>query len=217
MLKLSAKKVYDKAIERRIPLHQVHDFCRKYAVAYVEHMSAPKEPPKPPPQMSFLGRVLTTYFPSTDYLFRAAEVVPNRGSELGSFLHKRGALWRAWKQRWFKLNSQLGVVSYHLDPHVKRVCCFVCLVLLLEIVLCVFQVLTALGTIAIADIATVEAIPGGMAPYEHVFRITTSYGRQFDLAADSAQIMNYWLDGLTEQLAARHLQNHDKRLSKSVL
>ena len=114
LLKLSAKKVYEKAIERRIPLHQVHDFVRRCAVAYVERMSAPKEPPKQPAQMGFLGRVLTTYFPSTDYLFRAAEVVPNRGSELGSFLHKRGALWsRAWKQRWFKLNTQLGVVSYH--------------------------------------------------------------------------------------------------------
>jgi hypothetical protein len=59
LLKLSAKKVYDKAIERQVPLHQVHDFVRKYTVAYVEHMSAPKEQAKPP-QMSLLGRVLTT-------------------------------------------------------------------------------------------------------------------------------------------------------------
>ncbi len=77
--------------------------------------------------------------------------------------------------------------------------------------------LTALGTIAIADIATVEAIPGGIAPYEHVFRITTQWGRQYELAAESTQIMNYWLDGLTEQLAARHLENSDKRHSNTVL
>ncbi len=101
LLKLSAKKVYEKALERRVPLHQVHDFVRKYTVAYVEHMSAPREQPKPA-QMSFLGRVLTTYFPSTDYLFRAAEVVPNRGSELGSFLWKKGTLLsRSWKNRWY--------------------------------------------------------------------------------------------------------------------
>ncbi len=196
LLKLSAKKVYQKALERRVPLHQVHDFVRKYTVAYVEHMSAPKEKPKPPQQMGFLGRVLTTYFPSTDYLFRAQEVVPNRGSELGSFLWKKGSLLsRSWKQRWFKLNSQLGVVSYHPTPHE----------------------LNSLGTITIAEIATVAAVPGGQPPYEHVFRITMQWGREYDLAADSVTIMNYWLDGLSEAIAARHVENADKRNSVNVL
>ena len=196
LLKLSAKKVYEKALERRVPLHQVHDFVRKYTVAYVEHMSAPKEQPKQPQQMGFLGRVLTTYFPSTDYLFRAQEVVPNRGSELGSFLWKKGSLLsRGWKQRWFKLNSQLGVVSYHPNPHV----------------------LNSLGTITITEIATVAAVPGGQPPYEHVFRITMQWGREYELAADSATIMNYWLDGLSEAIAARHVENADKRHSANVL
>ena len=196
LLKLSAKRVYAKALERRVPLHQVYDFVRKYTVAYVEHMSAPREPQRPQPQLGLLGRVLTTYFPSTDYLFRTAEVVPNRGSELGSFLYKRGALWsRAWKHRWFKLNSQLGVVSYHPDPHV----------------------LNSLGTIPIEEINTVAAVPGGIAPYEHVFRITTQWGREYDLAADSAIMMNYWLDGLTEAIAQKHIANADKRQSKTLL
>jgi hypothetical protein len=196
LLKLSAKKVYQKALERRVPLHQVHDFVRKYTVAYVEHMSAPKEKPKPPQQMGFLGRVLTTYFPSTDYLFRAQEVVPNRGSELGSFLWKKGSLLsRSWKQRWFKLNSQLGVVSYHPTPHE----------------------LNSLGTITIAEIATVAAVPGGQPPHDHVFRITMQWGREYDLAADSVTIMNYWLDGLSEAIAARHVENADKRNSVNVL
>ncbi len=95
----------------------------------------------------------------------------------------------------FKLNSQLGVVSYHPNPHV----------------------LNALGTITISEIASVCAVPGGDPPYEHVFRITLSYGRVYDLAADSATMMNYWLDGLTEAIAALHVQNADKRNSKSVL
>ena len=72
LLKLSPKKVYIKAIEKKVPLHLVHGFVRKYALAYLEQ-SQQKQKPQVPKQ-GFFARVMTTYFPATDYLFRTSEV-----------------------------------------------------------------------------------------------------------------------------------------------
>jgi hypothetical protein len=95
---------------QRVPLHQVHAFVRKFALAFVE-----KLPARPaPPQQGFLSRVLS-YFPGADYLTRASEVVcahsslslhahsaaslfffqvPNRGSEVIAYFSSLLSVWR---------------------------------------------------------------------------------------------------------------------------
>lgn len=168
------KAVFAKAVEMRVPLHQVHAFVRKYAQAYVE-----KLPPRaqPPPQ-GLLSRVLS-FFPGAEYLVRPSEVVPNRGSEVGSFLWKKGTfLSRSWKQRWFKLNTQLGVISYHTSP----------------------DIFDALGTIPLQDVGRIEEAPP-QPPQRFVFIIYTVQGREYALAADSEAFRRIWIDGVRQALA----------------
>lgn len=168
------KAVFKKAVEMRVALHQVHAFVRKYAQAYVE-----KTPPRAQPQpQGLLSRVLS-FFPGADYLTRPAEVVPNRGSEVGSFLHKKGTfLSRSWKMRWFKLNTQIGVISYHTSP----------------------DIFEALGTIPLQDVGRIEEAPP-QPPYQYVFVIYTVQGREFWLAADSESFRRIWIDGVRTALA----------------
>jgi hypothetical protein len=78
-------------------------------------------------------------------------------------------------------------------------------------------VLNSLGTIPIAEIASVKIIAEGLAPYEHVFRITTQWGREYDLAADSATILNYWVDGITQAIADNAQTVADKRNSQNLI
>lgn len=168
------KAVFQKAVEMHVPLHQVHAFVRKYAQAYVE-----KVPPRPQPQpQGLLSRVLS-FFPGAEYLVRPAEVVPNRGSEVGSFLWKKGSFFsRSWKQRWFKLNTEVGVISYHTSP----------------------DVFDALGTIPLQDVGRIEEAPS-QPPYQYVFVIYTVQGREFLLAADSESYRKIWIDGVRQALA----------------
>lgn len=89
---------------------------------------------------------------------------------------------RGWKQRWFKLNTTVGVVSYHPSPHVFN----------------------ALGTIPLDDIGKIEEAPA-QSGYEYVFVIYTTGGRSFELAADSATVRTYWIDGVRQALADQAL------------
>ena len=77
--------------------------------------------------------------------------------------------------------------------------------------------LNSLGTIPIAEIASVKVVPEGISPYEHVFRITTQWGREYDLAADSATMLNYWVDGITQAIADNAQVVADKRNSTNLI
>ena len=79
----------------------------------------------------------------------------------------------------FKLNPDLDVISWHVDPHI----------------------LNSLGTIPLSEVGKIEVVEEGMSPYDHVFMIQTIMGRQYYLAAESKTILQYWVDGINNALA----------------